>query len=175
MSPLLTAPLANGTAATGRTGFGFALPAAMLNLPVVTALVTVPADSRHTKSTPLDVQGGSLHQGLGDLAASLCHDPLESGTGDAHLLGSLFLVTPFQVGQPQRLQLLVKKGCAVQRFQRHPDRLEYRRLRRVHQSPVLTWTRHRCPDFRRRVAGARAAASHRRRLRPRAHPGRAAM
>jgi len=116
MSPPLTAPLANGTAATGRTGFGFALPAAMLNLPVVTAVVTVPADRRHTKSAPLNLQSSSLHQSLSDFAPRFRHNPLEGRTGDTHLVGGVFLVTPFQVGQAQCFQLFVEQSHTVQRF-----------------------------------------------------------
>jgi hypothetical protein len=114
MSPPLAAPLSDGTAATGRTDFRLALPTAMLNLPVVTALVTVPADSRHAKGAPFDLQGGSLHQGLSDFAPRFRHNPLEGRTGNAHLVSGIFLVTPFQVGQAQCFQLFVEQSHTIQ-------------------------------------------------------------
>jgi hypothetical protein len=62
----------------------------------------------HPKGAAFYLECGTGDQGLGHLTAGLCHHPLKSRAGDAHLVGGIRLVLSFQIGQAQGFQLFIE-------------------------------------------------------------------
>src|SRR5512139_1715463 len=89
--------------AAGGTHLRLSLSAAVLNRPIVTAIGAMPTHRRHAKRAPLDLKRMSIHQSQGYFAPRLGHNALKGGARNAHLFSRLCLVTPFQVGQAERL------------------------------------------------------------------------
>jgi hypothetical protein len=65
----------------------------------------------------------AVEEGVGDLAPRLGYEAAEGGPADAHALGGLFLIQPFQVGQTQGLDLVVAQDHLLQQSRRHTARL----------------------------------------------------
>ncbi len=131
MSPARALPLPNSSAPAGRANLWLALAAAMLNLPVVTAVLAIPTDGDHPKSPSFDVEGRAGYQGLRYFPSAFGQDSLEGRTRYGHLLGGVLLVAAFQIGQAQRFQFLVEQGCALQGSQRYAHGLVDGRMRLV--------------------------------------------
>ena len=106
VSPALALALANGITSAGRTYLWLTLPAAVLHIPVVAAVVTAPANGSHAHRDAFYLQRHPFDQRLRHFAPRLDHGSLKRRTRDAHLPGGLLLVMAFQIGQAQRFQFL---------------------------------------------------------------------
>ena len=70
-----------------------------------------------------------MGQGLGDLAVGGRKDTAEGRARNAHPLRGLFLVQPFQIGQPDRLELVEREDDPVQFVDRNSRGMEHGRDR----------------------------------------------
>jgi hypothetical protein len=80
--------------------------------------------SIHADRSAFDLEGLSVGQRVGDLTVGGHQDAAEGRTRNAHPLGGLFLIEPFQVGQPDRFELIERENDLDQFARWNPCRME---------------------------------------------------
>ena len=83
-----------------------------------------------------------MGQSLGDLAVGGRKDTAEGRARNAHPLRGLFLVQPFQIGQPDRFELVEREDDLDQTLDRNPlrDGTRTRSVSRRSGGNIVVWT-----------------------------------
>jgi len=111
-------------------------------VPLLPVFSTAEDPLRHLKVPSLDSNGFSIDERIRKFAASRSQNSMKSGAGDAHLFGTGFLFSTFQIFETYCLRLFHRNLNCIEHVQRNPDRLEMGDRRQSPYSSPLWRSRH---------------------------------
>src|SRR3989304_3091618 len=96
----------------------------------------------HADGSAFDLEGLAVGQSLGNLAVGGRQDTAEGRARNAPPLSSLFLVQPFQIGQPDRFELIKREDDLDQLAGRNSCRMGHGRERSPGYPAATSWSGH---------------------------------